>query len=138
MIRQVADPDIINHFANHPEIRPSLGGEGEMDLSAGVREPNVFLFGEHGGFCFAWSAPETYETHVMLTEAGRGAWGLAGIRAAVQRMAAQGANHLWARVHPDRPEIALYARLAGYREVGTHTLDIGDGPVAWRIFDWRA
>lgn len=137
MIREIVDAATINHFANHPEIRPSLGGEGKFDLSAGVREPNVFLFGDHGGFCFGWSAPGTYETHVMLTEAGRGAWGVAAIRQAVAQMAARDASHLWARVHPERREVALYAGLAGYREVGSHTLDIGDGPVAWRIFDWR-
>jgi hypothetical protein len=48
-----------------------------------------------------------------------------------------GARHLWARVHPDRREVAIYAAHAGLKECGTHRADCGDGPVDWRIFDWR-
>lgn len=139
MIREVFDPAIINGFANHPEIRPTLGGEGELDLSAGVKAPNVFLFGEHGGFCWSWSAPDTFEGHVMLTKAGRGRWGVQAGREAVLVMAGRGVRQLWCRVHPERREIAAYASLCGFRDTGmTHELDVADGPVAWRIFNWRA
>jgi hypothetical protein len=138
-MREITDPAIVNYFANHPDIRPSLGGSGPLELNAGMKPPNVFLFGEHGGFCWTWSAPQTFEVHVMLTRAGRGQWGVAWGREAIRHMAANGAAHLWGRVHPDRPEIAAYARLCGLRDTGTtHELDAGDGPVAWRIFNWRA
>lgn len=136
MIRPVTDPGIINHFANHPDIHRA--GSDPLDLSAGVSAPNVFLFGEHGGICWIWTAPETFEGHVMITKAGRGRWGFAAIREAVGFMADNGASHLWARIHPERRQVAIYAAHAGFKDTGTtHTLDIGEGPVAWRIFNWR-
>jgi len=140
MICEVFDPAIVNSFANHPSIRPFLaGGDKPLDFTAGMGEPNVFLFGERGGFCFGWSAPGTYEVHVMLGLSGKGKWGVEAGRLAIQMMAARGMTHLWGRIHPERPEIAAYARLCGMRDTGeTHELDIGDGPVRWRIFNWRA
>jgi hypothetical protein len=138
-LTETRDPATINGFANHPEIRPHLGGAGVLDLSAGLTDPNVFLFGEHGGFCFTWSAPETFECHVMLTKAWRGRAGFEAGRQARTTMAQRGASHLWARIHPERAEIGLYARMIGFRDTGTtHELDAGDGPVCWRIFNWRA
>ncbi len=86
MIREVSDPAILNGFANHPEILPDLGGK-ELDLSPGVNGSNVFLFGEHGGICWVWSAPGTYEAHVMMTRAGRGLWGVRAGREAIAVMA---------------------------------------------------
>lgn len=138
MIEAVTDPAIINGFANHPEIAPLIGG-GDLDLTPAITEPNVFLFGECGGFCFIWSAPDTYECHVMITEAGRGHSGFEAGREAVRMMAERGATHLWARVHPERNHIGFFARMVGFRDTGMrHELDAGDGPVRWRIFNWRA
>ena len=140
MIVETFDAEIVNRFANHPDIRPALAGHGKpLDLSAGVKPPNVFLFGEHGGICWTWTAPETFEGHVMLTPAGRGKWGVAAGRRAIRHMAGAGARHLWCRVHPMRPEIAAYVAACGMADTGfRHELDIGDGPVSWRIFDWRS
>lgn len=133
----ILDPTIVNYFANHPDIR--LGGDADVDLSAGVREPNVFLVGDHGAFCWTWSAPDTFEVHVMLTRAGRGKWGFRAAREAMDYMKAAGALQLWGRVHPERPEIAVLGRHVGMRDTEIkHTLDAGDGPVSWRIFNWRA
>lgn len=140
MIREVRDPAIINSFANHPSIRPHVAaGDFELDLSAGVCEPNVFLFGEHGGIAWMWSAPDTYEGHVMLSLFGRGRWGIEAGREAIHVMAERGARQLWGRIHPGRPEVGIYAHAIGLTDTGIrHTLDIGEGPVAWRIFNWRA
>lgn len=138
MIAETVDAQIINGFANHPEIAPFIGG-GELDLSPGIGGLNVFLFGEHGGFCFIWSAPETYEVHVMLTKAGKGRWGIAAGRLAIRLMAKRGMTHLWGRIHPERPEVGTYGNLCGMHDTGTvHLADIGTGPVGWRIFNWRA
>lgn len=139
MIAETHDPGVVNGFANHPEIRPSLAGGAEtLDLAAGVCAPNVHLYGEHGGISWMWSAPETFEGHVMLTPAGRGKWGVAAGREAIRFMRGR-ARLLWCRVHPERPDIAVYASRIGMTNNGTtHMLDIGDGPVSWRIFEWRA
>lgn len=139
MIRETADADEINSFANHPEIRPCLSGDGPLDLTPGIYSPNAYLFGQYGGFCFIWSGPGTYEVHVMITPEGRGAWGVRAGKQAISIMASLGMEHLWARMHPARPEMATYARLCGLSDTGIiHKLDAGDGPVSWRIFNWRA
>lgn len=135
----IADAAFVNHFANHPEIRPGVGGvaHGEIDLSSAVREPNVFLFGEHGGICWLWSAPDTFEAHTMITKAGRGGWALDAAKQAIRHMQELGAVQLWTRVHPDHRHTAIFTMRAGLKECGTHELDIGDGPVTWRLFNWR-
>lgn len=140
MIAEVFDPVVVNGFANYPAIREMLGGGDEpLDLTPGIRAPNVFMFGEHGGFCFGWHGPGVYEVHVMLMLAGRGRWGVQAGRLAISLMHERGMAHLWGRIHPERPEMAVYANACGMRDTGqTNEFDIGDGPVAWRIFEWRA
>lgn len=138
-LAMTSDAGLINGFANHPDIRPGIGGaqHGEIDLSSAVKLPNVYLFGEHGGICWLWSAPETFEAHTMITRAGRGTWALDAARQAIRFMQDRGAQHLWTRVHPEARHTALFTMKAGLTECGTHELDIGDGPVIWRLFNWR-
>lgn len=132
MIRQVCDPEVVNGFANHPDIG------SEMDLSAGIREPNVHLYGEHGGISWMWCGPGVFEAHVMFTKAGRGLWGIRSGRQAIAIMAGRGARVLWARVHPDRPEIGVFAAASGMKDTGMRLdFDFGDGRALWRIFEWR-
>lgn len=138
MIAEVHDPEIVNGFANHPAVRPMFGGGQKLDLSSAVREPNVFLFGEHGGFCASWCAPGVYEVHTLIAPGGRGKWAIKAAAEAQRIMADKGAEMLWTRVHPDARHTALFTRKMGFRECGTNELDIGEGPVAWRIFKWRA
>lgn len=128
LVAPTRDPDVLNHFANHPDIAMGL------DLTGSIRETALFLFGEHGGFLFEWTAPDTYEVHVMLTKAGRGAWGFA---AALEAREAIGAGRLWARIDPANRALAYFTRKAGFREVETRTLYAGDAPAQWRIFEWR-
>lgn len=137
MIRPTVDVATINHFANHPEIRPGIGGHGYLDLGVIAAAPHVALFGEHGGFLASWSAPSTYEIHTLITEAGRGSWAFDNAEMAAQYMWGQGADHLWTRVHPDARHTAIFTRKMGFRPCGTNMLDIGDGPVEWRLFNRR-
>lgn len=139
MIREIVDPDIINGFANHSEIRSVIApGNERLDLSAGVQPPNVCMAGEHGCFCWIATAPQEYEIHVMMTRAGRGKWGFEAAQEAMRRIIEHGAGRAWGRVSKDRPDVAVFARKAGWKDTGqTETLDIGFGPTVWRIFDWR-
>lgn len=132
MITEVWDAAVPNRFSSLPEVAESIGGP--IDFSEAMNPANVYLFGEHGGFIFEWKGPETYEVHTMIANAGRGKWGFQAARQALETMARHGATHIWARIHPDKREVAVLAAMTGLRETGTHTLD---GTV-WRIFNWRA
>lgn len=137
MIERVCDPALVNGFANHPDIRPHVGGEGYLDLTGVVREPNVFLFGEHGGFCLSWSAPETYEVHTLIVPEGRGEWAFKAAEESRRIMVELGATHLWTRVRDGARHTALFTRKMGFRPCGTSEIDFGQGPETWRVFNWR-
>lgn len=126
MIRPVTCPATINYFANHPDnnIGPLL------DFTNAVGPKTAFYIGEHGGFAFEWSAPGTYEVHAMVAKGGRGRWALDAMKTALRAMSER-ANHFWARVHPDSPHIAMFARLAGFRDCGTDAL------APWRVYSRR-
>jgi hypothetical protein len=132
------DPSIINRFANHPDIRPHVGGSGPLDLTSAVKAPNVFLFGEFGGFCLSWTAPDTYEVHTMIAPEGRGKWAFRAARDAKEYMASIGAIHLWTRVHPQAANTAMFTRIMGFSPRGSGEIDFGQGrPEVWNLFDWR-
>ena len=137
MLRETSDPATINAIANHPDVLPGVSPlGGAVDLSSAVHDGNVFLFGEHGGICWGWTGPGVFEGHVMLTKAGRGAWGIRAGRWAIEEMARRGARLLWCRVHPDRPEVARYVTACGMHDTGdTNICDIGTGPVRWRLYE---
>lgn len=132
MIAETRDPAIINYFAAHSEIAKDVGGP--IDFTGAMRETAVFHFGEHGGLCYEWCAPDTYEVHIMLTKAGRGRWGIAATR---QSLGMLGASHVWARVKPDDRKTALFALWCGFREIAEMTL-FRPEPARWRIMDWRS
>lgn len=64
MIRRTFDPTELNSVANHPEVRPWLGGEGELDLTSLVMNPQNFtLMGSGGGFLLQRHDAGVYEVH---------------------------------------------------------------------------
>jgi hypothetical protein len=67
----------LNRVANHPEVRPHIGGPGEAeaDFSWLLRDPkNVLLMGQHGGMFFACISPGIYDAHILVVPEGRGPW----------------------------------------------------------------
>lgn len=140
MIARSFDAERINDLVNHPSIRPHVGGdlEVEIDLSAVVADDqNYFLMGEHGGFAYTWSAPHIYEVHTFILPDGRGR---AAYHLARESLAFMGeiANLIWTRVHPDAANVRRFTLAAGFRPAGRHTIDLGAGPVAYDLFDWRS
>lgn len=131
------DANRINWFANHPEIRPFIGGTGELDLTAITKAPNVALFGEHGGFCLSWTAPDTYEIHTLILPEGRGRWAFDWANRSIEYMRSIGAQHLWTRVHPDARHTMIFTRKMGLRPCGEIETDLGDGPVRYMLFNRR-
>lgn len=73
MLRRTMDATFLNEVANHPVVRPWLGGEGPLDLTAAVENPaNYALVTEHGGYLFHPLLPGVYEVHTMFLPSGHG------------------------------------------------------------------
>ncbi|MBP2159547.1 MULTISPECIES: hypothetical protein [Asticcacaulis] len=74
-MKRTLDPSHLNAVANHPAVRPHIGGgDGELDLTELVgNTANYVLTGEHGGFVAVRHFPGTYEVHTLFTPEGRGA-----------------------------------------------------------------
>jgi hypothetical protein len=71
MIRTL-DPVLFNRVCNHPDVRPWLGGEGEIDTSPFVSDPQNYAlwFGE-GGFILHAGPAASFEVHSQFTPEGR-------------------------------------------------------------------
>lgn len=67
------DATFLNSVANHPEVRPWLGGVGPIDLSPLLADPtNVGMQYEYGGFVGHKLESGIYECHSMFLPEGRG------------------------------------------------------------------
>lgn len=76
MIRRAGVQDIpaIKALINDPAIRPTVGGEGELNPSAIVADRrNICLFSDDGGAFFAWRGPGVFEGHSFFRVRGRAA-----------------------------------------------------------------
>jgi hypothetical protein len=74
MIRTL-DATRLNAVVNHPDVRPWLGGSGEIDLSEVIADPaNITLETEHGGYILARHPymHGVYEAHSQFLPEGRG------------------------------------------------------------------
>jgi hypothetical protein len=66
------DASFFNEICNHPEVRPWLGGEGELDLTALVSNPqNYALRFDGGGFILQAGPAASFEVHSQFTPEGR-------------------------------------------------------------------
>lgn len=82
MIIRTMDPTYLNSVANHPDVRPWIGGDGPIDMSALIANPeNIALQAEHGGFLLLKLEPTIYEVHTMFLPEGRGKWLFAALDA---------------------------------------------------------
>jgi hypothetical protein len=133
---------LVNDLVNRPDIRPFVGGDTSkpLDLSQAIEdENNIALLGDFGGFVMIWCAPGTYEVHTMITEDGRGEWALDAARTGIAILAdAYGARHLWTRVKPEARNVRTFTIAAGMKPCGQKVFDIGAGPEAYNIYEWRA
>jgi len=67
------DPTYLNEVANHPEVRPWLKGEGAVDLTPLVSNPqNIALQFEGGGWVLRSLGACQYEVHSMFRPEVRG------------------------------------------------------------------
>lgn len=139
-ISRTFDAARLNALANHPDIRPTCGGDGEsfLDLTPFVNDRhNHAVIWDKGAFLFGWSAPATYEVHIMVLPEGRGRAAYAKAAAGIAYMLNLGMERLWARVAQDALGLRHYTRRAGFVRCGQHVLDIGAGPVTYDLYQWK-
>lgn len=66
-IIRTMDADAFNLIANHPDVRPWMLGEGEIDVSSALANPNnIGLLSAHGGFVLIKLADGFYEAHTLF------------------------------------------------------------------------
>lgn len=136
-LKRLADASFLNALANHPAIRPTCGGDGASFLDFGpfVSNPkNHAVAWKHGAFMFLWTAPQTYEVHMMVHPEGRGKAAYRMAKAGISYMVAEGAERLWARVSEDG--LRHYTAQAGFTRCGTDEFDYGAGPVLYDLYQW--
>jgi hypothetical protein len=64
IVKRTFDPTFLNTVVNHPDVRPWLKGEGELDVSHQTYNPGNFaLVTERGGFLLIHHEPGRYEVH---------------------------------------------------------------------------
>ena len=72
-LKRTMDAAFLNSVANHADVRPWLGGNGELDLTSLVSDPaNVCLQNEFGGFVCQKLEVGVFECHSMFLKEGRG------------------------------------------------------------------
>jgi hypothetical protein len=118
MIRRTLDARRLNAVANHPDVRPWIGGAGALDLQPLVGDPaNVAIEAEHGGWVFVKHEPGTYELHTLFAPEGRGRRCLAAWREAERFMfTATDAREIVTRVPAHNAGADFAARLCGFAE----------------------
>ena len=132
------DAAFLNDLANDPAIRPTCGGSGPLDFSDFIANPkNHALAWSHGVFLFLWTAPRTYEVHIMVRPQGRGREAYHMAHAGISYIVGCGADHLWARVQKGDNALRHYTAQAGFTHCGTDTLDFGSGPLEYDLYEWR-
>lgn len=139
-ISRHCDAARLNEIANHPDVRPSCGGDGKSALDFGLfisNPDNHALLWEHGAFLLHWSAPQTYEIHIMVLPEGRGRDAYRMAQEGIDYAVALGADRLWARVAKDADGLRHYTAQAGFERCGTNVLNIGFGPVTYDLYQWK-
>lgn len=142
-VRLDTSADHLNAIANHPEVRPFIGGgDGEVDVTPLLAD-SYFLVTDLGGFIFQRKFFGRYALHTMFLAEGRG------------KHVAEVAKDafLWMFTHTDAEEISTYTehgrkearppRSMGWRdwfedETYTHyRLNMLDwAPRAPRLLEW--
>jgi len=118
LVRRTLDARFLNFVANDLSVRPWIGGEGVLDLTAVIADPaNVALRTAHGGWVFVRHEAGTYELHSLFLPEGRGRACLAAWRCAARYLfTATDAREIVTRVPASNRGAAFAAKLCGFRE----------------------
>lgn len=120
LLRRTMDASRLNEIANHNEVRPHMGGDGDgpVDFTAfALNHANICFVGEHACFLCHKLDAGLYEVHSMVLPEGRGAYALECVREGLRYMfCATDCIEIVTRC-PDGNGAALgLARAAGFQE----------------------
>lgn len=119
MIERTTDAAFVNAVVNDPSVRPSIGGEGYVDLTNAVARPeHWFLMGPHGGFALTWSAPGVREVHTFILPEGRGKLARQAAAETIEYARSRGTRMLWTKIPPALPHVAGFASAMGMASTG--------------------
>jgi len=134
VIQRTLDGAFLTEVANHPEVRPWLGGDGYIDLRQAIATPeNVALQCDGGGFVFNRIGDALYEAHSLFLPEYRGTFAVRELQAALRYMfTATDCLEILTRVPDGNKAARMFAALAGGREVYRleHDPKFGGKPVA--------
>lgn len=119
MITRTMSADFLNTVANHPEVRPFLGGGWEpLDLTAKVQDPgNIALVTEHGGWLLQGMMPGVYELHTLFLPQGRGRPYFAAAKEALRYVfTSTDALEILTKCPDENAGARMAASLMGFRE----------------------
>jgi hypothetical protein len=140
MIERTFDAGFFNRICNLPEVRPWLGGEGELDLTATVvDERNFVLRTEHGGFILMPHGAGYYSVHTQFAAEGRGQHAIAAMQSGLDFMFTRTDCMVIFSHCPDNNPAALALALKGgaKRWFRKEHDPLGPGTVVkWEIMDW--
>lgn len=142
MIRRTMNADFLNGCANHPEVRPWIGGVGELDLTATAHNPaNICIQCGEGAWIFMPLTSGTYEVHTLFPPEARGKPYFWGAKEAVRYMFTETeATELVTKVPISNAAALGAAKLLGWKERFKRESAWEDGSsVSYRVFtidDW--
>lgn len=134
MIWRQFNASSLNRIANDPDVRPMMGGQGDMDFTGFLADRrNIALQSDGGCGLFDWSGPGIYQMHTMWMPEARGKKARSLIGDMVAAMFdAHGARLIWAQTPMGHRPVRMLARLCGFKSegFGEHMLI---GPVEYFI-----
>lgn len=120
MIYRTMDPTFANDVANHPEVRPFLGGaDGPLDLTALVQNPANYVLEVMGAGVWLLQATldGVYSLHTLMLPEARGRSYFANAKDALDYMFARtDCLEIVTQCPDDNPGARMAASLVGFRE----------------------
>jgi hypothetical protein len=141
MIERTFDGAWFNRLCNLPEVRPGLGGKGEIDVAALVENPgNYALRTDLGGFILVGHGAGSYSVHSQFAAEGRGRHAIAAMQAGLDFMFTRtDAMRIFSFCPDDNPATLALAMKGGAKPWFRKEHDEKFGPgmvVRWDILDW--
>lgn len=141
MIERTFDAVWFNWLCNLPEVRPGLGGEGEIDVSSLVLNANNYaLRTENGGFILLAHGAGVYSVHSQFSKDGRGLHAIQAMRDGLEYMFTRtDCMRIFSHCPDDNPAALGLARAGHaamwFRKVNDPLLGPGQ-VVSWTALEW--